>query len=149
MAVLSLHWLCTGIQLWQAGSAVHFIAQTSHCGGFSLPSTGSRSMDVSSCGTQAQRLQLISSRVQLQQLWNVGLVVPWHLESSQNQGSNLSLALAGEFLSTVPPGNPVNIWNSSDIQFAKVLCWTSYIFYCTMQLVGSQFPDQGLNVCPG
>ena len=24
-------------------------------------------------------------------------------------------------------GSPVNIWNSSDIQFAKVLCWTSYL----------------------
>ena len=52
------------------------------CAGFSLRwllllrSTGSRHTACSSCGTRAQQLWLAGSRVQVQQLWYMGLVVP-------------------------------------------------------------------------
>ena len=43
-------------------------------------------------------------RVQDQQLWCTGFVVPWHVGSSQTRDQTLSSALAGIFLPTVPPG---------------------------------------------
>ena len=36
-------------------------------------------------------------------MWCMGLVAPWHVESSQTR-DRMSLALAGGFLSAVPPG---------------------------------------------
>ena len=59
------------LQLWQAGATLHCGARASHCGGFSC--CGARALGCtgfSSCGTQAQ------------QLWHMGLVAPWHVESS-------------------------------------------------------------------
>ena len=61
------------------------------CVGFSLwwflllRSMGSRCTGFSSCGTQAQQLWLAVSRVQAQQLWCTGLVVPRHVGSSQTR----------------------------------------------------------------
>ena len=50
-----------------------------------LRSTGSRCAGFSSCGTQAQQLQLAGSRVQAQWLWRTGLVAPWHVGSSRTR----------------------------------------------------------------
>ena len=61
------------------------------CTGFSLQwllllwSTGSRHAGFTSCGTQAQQLWLVGSRVQAQQLWHTGLVAPWRVGSSQTR----------------------------------------------------------------
>ena len=59
--------LCEGFfQLWQAGATLHRGAQSSHYRGLSC------------CGAQAQDAQA-------QQLWLTGLVVPWHVGSSQTR----------------------------------------------------------------
>ena len=61
--------------------------QASHCSGLYLQSSGSRCMGFSSCGIWAQLLR--------------GL---WNLPGSRIRP--MSSALAGGFLSTVPPGKP-------------------------------------------
>ena len=43
------------------------------------------SMGFSSCGTGAQWLQLVGSRVLAQQLWHMGLVAPWHVGSFETR----------------------------------------------------------------
>ena len=58
------------------------------CTGFSLQwlllwSTGSRCTGFSSCGTRAQQLWLMGSRVRAWQLWHTGLIAPRHVGSSQ------------------------------------------------------------------
>ena len=50
-----------------------------------LRSTGSRHAGFSSCGTRAQQLWLVGSRVQAQQLWLMCLVALWHVGSSQTR----------------------------------------------------------------
>ena len=50
-----------------------------------LQNTGSRFTGFSSCGTLAQQLWLMGSRAQAQQLWQTGLVVPWHVGSSRTR----------------------------------------------------------------
>ena len=61
------------------------------CTGFSLQcllllwSRDSRFAGFSSCGTRAQQLWLTGSRAQIQQLWRMGLVAPWHVGSSQTR----------------------------------------------------------------
>ena len=69
-----------------------------------LQSTGSRCAGFSSCGTQAQQLWLAGSREQARQLWRTGLVAPsmWDLPGPGLEP--MSLALAGGFLTTAPPG---------------------------------------------
>ena len=57
-----------------------------------LGSTGSRRTGFSSCSTWAQ------------QLWHMGLVALWHVESSQREIEPLCPALVGGFLATVLPG---------------------------------------------
>ena len=73
LAALGLPCCTSFLQLLQAGAALHCSAQASHCGGFSLRSTGSRRTGFSSCGTRAQ------------QLWCMGLVVPGHVGSSRTR----------------------------------------------------------------
>ena len=70
----------------------------------SLQSTGSRHVGFSSCGTQAQQLWLVGSKAQAQQLWLTGLVAPRQVGSSQTRAQTRVPALAGGFLTTVPPG---------------------------------------------
>ena len=90
------------------------------CTGFSLwwllllQSKGSRHAGFSSCGTWAQQLWLAGSRVQAQQLWCTGLVAPWHVGSSWTRAWTVSLALAGRFLTTAPPGKPENTLSRSN-----------------------------------
>ena len=76
------------------------------CTGFSLwwlllvQSTGSRCMGFSSCGSRA--LEALA-----QQLWRTGLVALWHVGSFRTRGQThvpCIGALAGRFLTTVPPG---------------------------------------------
>ena len=61
------------------------------CAGFSLrwllllQTTGSRHPGFSSCGTRAQQLWLMGSRVHAQQLWCIGLVAPRHVGSSRTR----------------------------------------------------------------
>ena len=65
------------------------------CAGFSLSwfllsqSTASRRAGFSSCGTWAQQLWLLGSRMQAQQLWRTGLVALRHVGIFLDQGSNL------------------------------------------------------------
>ena len=51
-----------------------------------------------------QQLQLAGSRAQAQELWRTGLVASRHVESSQTRARTRVPALAGGFLTTVPPG---------------------------------------------
>ena len=67
LAVLGLRFLCQGfLQLWQAGATLHRCARASHCRGLSC------------CGAHAPDAQA-------QQLWLTGLVVLWHVGSSQTR----------------------------------------------------------------
>ena len=50
-----------------------------------LRSKGSRHAGFSCCGTRAQQLWLMGSRVLAQQLWRTGLAAPWHVGSSQTR----------------------------------------------------------------
>ena len=84
MVVLGFRCWARAAFLQQAGATLPCGAGRSLQRPLLLQSPGSRSMGVSSCGAWAQCLQLTSARVQPQELWNVGLVVPCHLESSQN-----------------------------------------------------------------
>ena len=60
-------------------------------------------MGFSSCSSCAQQVQLTGSRAGAQQLWRTGLAVPRRVGSSQNRIEPMSPALAGGFLTTVPP----------------------------------------------
>ena len=98
------------LQLWRAGATLHCSARVSHCGGFSccraralgvwasvvvarrLSSCGSRALEcrLSSCGTWAQLLH--------------GM---WDLPGPGLEP--MSPALAGRFLTTVPPGKSLSV----------------------------------------
>ena len=55
----------------------------SHCGGFlNCRAWALGRMCFSSCGMWAQQLQFPGSRTQAQQLWQMGLVAPWHVGPS-------------------------------------------------------------------
>ena len=73
-----------GLQLWRVVVAFHCGVQAFHCGGFSC------------CGTWAL------SRL-------VGLIAPWHVESSQPGIKPMFPTLAGGFLTTGLPGKSQNI----------------------------------------
>ena len=73
------------LQLRQAGATFPCDAQASHCGGFSLQSTGSRLTGFSSCGMPAQQLWLAGSRAQAQQLWHTDLAAPRYVGSSRTR----------------------------------------------------------------
>ena len=80
---------CTGFLLWWL---------------LLLQSTGSRPTGFSSCSTRAQ------------QLWHTGLVVPHGVRDLPRPGLEpVSPALAGGFLTTVPPGK------SHSLEFLKVV----------------------------
>ena len=57
-----------------------------------------------------QQLWLSGSRAQAQQLWCTGLVVPRHVVSSRPGIEPMSPALAGGFLTTVPPGKSFSLF---------------------------------------
>ena len=87
------------------------------CTGFSLQwllvlqSMGSRRMGFSCCGPRAQQLWLVGSRAQAQQLWRTGLGAPRGMWDLPRAGLEpVSPALAGGFLTTVPPGNSPNLF---------------------------------------
>ena len=85
--------LCEGfLQLQRAGATLHCSAWASHCGLSLLQSMGSRRVNFSSCGTQAQ------------QLWLTGLVAPWHMGSSRTRARTHVPCIGRRFLTTAPPG---------------------------------------------
>ena len=63
-------------------------------------------MGFSSCGTWAQQLWFMGSRAQAQQLWRTGFVAPRHAGLPGPGLEPVSPALAGGFLTTLPPGKP-------------------------------------------
>ena len=90
--VLGLH--C----LWQVGATLHCSAQASHCSGLS-------------CGHRLQACRL-------QQLWSMGLVAPRHVESSWTRDQICVPALAGELLTSGPPGKvPITLIITWDLKF--------------------------------
>ena len=94
--------LCTAFSsCGDQGATLCCDMRASHCGGFSLQSTGSRRVGFSSCGSWAPDAQA-------QQLWLTGLVAPRHVGSSRPGLEPVSPALAGGFLTTAPPGKPGN-----------------------------------------
>ena len=85
-----LHWVfvaACGLSLVVAGRVYALV----WCAGFSLQwllflwSMGSRHVGFSSFGTWAQQFWLMGPRVQAQQLWRTGLVVPRHVGSSRTR----------------------------------------------------------------
>ena len=85
------------LQLQRVGTTLRGGARASYCSGFSCCGARAR-------GTRAQQLWLAGSRVQAQQLWRMGLVAlrMWDLPGPGLEP--VSPALAGGFLTTVPPG---------------------------------------------
>ena len=51
--LVAMHRLLGFLWLWRAGATLRWSVWVSHCGGFSLQSTGSDPRDFSSCDTQA------------------------------------------------------------------------------------------------
>ena len=90
--------MCTGfLYLRRAGATLHCSAWASHCGGFSLRSMGSRHMGFISCGSCALERRLSSCGA-----WASLLCGMWDLPGPGLEP--VSPALAGGFLTTVPPG---------------------------------------------
>ena len=78
------------------------IAVASHCCGFSLRSTGSRRAGFSCCGWRALECRLSSCGTRAYLLCSM-----WDLPGPGLEP--LSLALAGRFLTTAPPGKPLEV----------------------------------------
>lgn len=93
-------------QLQQAVATLRFSAQASHCHGFLLWSTGSRHEGFN--GAEG-RLGSCGSRAQLPCVWSLPLWPGIKL---------MSLALAGRFLSTGPPGNTLLLLFQPDVSFS-------------------------------
>ena len=72
--------------------------QTSHCGGFSLRSAGSRHMGFRSCSTWAQQLRFLGPRALAQQLWHRGLAVPQYMGSSRTRGQTCVSCVSRQIL---------------------------------------------------
>ena len=80
-----------------------------------LWSTGSRLAGFSSCGEWAQYL------------WRTGLVVPRHVDLPGPEIKPVSPALAGRFLTAMPPGKPPRstlVWSSGKATFPLGTCVT-------------------------
>ena len=69
-----------------------------------LQSTGSKHMGFSSCGTRAQQLWLMGSRVQAQQLWYMALVALRHVGSSWTRDRTHVPCIGRRILNHCPPG---------------------------------------------
>ena len=89
-----------------------------------LPSTGSRHTGFSVCSTEPHQLwsvgprvcglpqlQLAGSRAQAQQLWHLGLAAHSMCNLLGPRIKPMSPALAGRFLSTMPPGKSFSIYS--------------------------------------
>ena len=94
------------LQLRRAGAALRCGARASHCGGFSLWSTGPRHMGFSSCGLQALEHRLSSCGTWAQLLRGM-----WDLPGAGLEP--VSPALARGFLTTAPPGKSLYFMYSS------------------------------------
>ena len=103
--------LCAGfLELWQAGTSLCCSAWGSHCGGFSC--CGARALGtqasvvvargLSSCGSRALEHRLSSSGK-----WASLLCGMWDLPGLGLEP--MSPALAGGFLTTVPPGKSLSL----------------------------------------
>ena len=69
--------------MWRSGATLRCGAWASHCGGFSCcgaRALGTRASVVVVCGLSSCGLRALEHR--LSSLWRMGLVAPWHVESS-------------------------------------------------------------------
>ena len=120
------------LQLRRAGATLRCGARASHCGGFSC--CGTRALDarasvVVACGLQ--QLWLAGYRAQAQQLWRTGLVAPRHVGSSQTRARTQPPALTGGFLTTAPPGKPLNFDFTIMIASENTLHFYNPKYYCS------------------
>ena len=120
------------------------------CTGFSLQwllllrSTGSRLAGFSSCGMRAQQLWLAGPRAQTQQLWCMGLVASRHVGSSWTRARTCVPCIDRQILNHCTTREvPKRVF-----LIFLLFCFALFFFGCTAQLVGSQFPDQELNLGP-
>ena len=116
--------LCAGfLQLRRAGATLHCGARASHCGGFSLQSTGSRRVGSRSCGSWAQ------------QLWSAGLVAPWHVGSSRTRARTCVSCIGRRIL------NHCTTTREVPVLFFKVgglyMCFFLLIFHCQFIFITS------------
>ena len=92
-------------QLWRAGATLQL-----QCTGFSLQgllwlwSTGSRARGL-------RQLRLLGCRVQVQQLWCMGLIAPQLWDPPGSAIEPMSPASAGRFFTTELPGKPSTTFN--------------------------------------
>ena len=109
-----LHWVfiaACGLQLRQVGDTLRCGAWPSHCGGFSCCGAWALGTQVSvvvarglsSCGTRVLERRLSSCGAQAQLLCGM-----WDLPRAGLEP--MSPALAGGFLTTVPPGKPMPLF---------------------------------------
>ena len=106
-----LHWVFVAAQVFlfhlvvKEGSCCSLTA--SHCGAFyCCRAQALGHMGFSSFGTQAQQSRVAASRSRAQQLWPIGLVALWHVDLPAPGIKPVPPALAGRFISTMPPGKP-------------------------------------------
>ena len=107
LAVLGLHCCMGFLQLQRVGATLHCSAWASHCGGFSYcraQTLGMRASvavahGLSSCGMRALERRLSSCGS-----WTQLFCGMWDLPGPGLE--SMSSALAGGFLTTVPPGKP-------------------------------------------
>ena len=83
----------------------------------------------SSYSAWSQQLGLVGSWTWAQRLWCMGLVAPLLVGSSGTWIEPVSPALAGGFLSAVPPGSPVRLWFSFTDARVRVLsaCYSLWV----------------------
>ena len=99
------------------------------CMGFSLQwllllqSMGSRRMDFSSRGIWAQQLWLTGSRAQAQQLWHMGLVVPWHMGSSRTRARTRVPCIGRRILNHCAKREVPNIFSLCLIFVSLISIW--------------------------
>ena len=96
-----------------------------------LQSTGSRCAAFGSCGTQHQQLWLESSRIQVQQLWSMGLLAPRHVKSSQIRDQTCVPCPGRCILTQGPPGKS-NIEHLN--QCLKPHPFYTSVFACTLYI---------------
>ena len=110
------------------------------CAGFSLrwllllqSSMGSSHVGFSSCGSRALERRLSSC--------GLGFIAPWHVGTSWTRARTRSPALAGRFLTTVPPGKPSNAFFNSNLLF-------TYLFlFLFLAVLGLRFCARAFSSC--
>ena len=113
------------LQLWPVGATLHCGAQASHCSGFfccGARALGTWASVVVACGLSSCVSWALEHRLSSCGTWAQLLCGMWDLPGPGIEP--VSPALAGGFLTTVPPGKPPVLF-----QIEKFFCIIFYLLY--------------------